>query len=100
MAREFGSTLKRDALCNRPDERAMNMLLAFRHSHSPCTRDELVELVVCILICEVHRLLAGLFGNAGNDFMSDLACETMRVRTYMSCDRCTGCVPPGLEVIG
>jgi hypothetical protein len=40
------------------------MLLAFRHSHSPCMRDALVELVVCIPIREVRRLLAGLFGNA------------------------------------
>jgi hypothetical protein len=30
------------------DEQAMNMLLAFQHSHSPYTRDELVELIECI----------------------------------------------------
>jgi hypothetical protein len=61
MAREFWRTLKRDAVCNCPDEQAMNtmMLLAFQHSHSPWTRDELIELIVCIPICVVHRLLAG-----------------------------------------
>jgi hypothetical protein len=39
--------------------------------HSPCTRDELVELI-CIPIGEVRKLLAGLFGNACNTFMLDL----------------------------
>jgi hypothetical protein len=34
---------------------------------------------VCIPICEVRRLLARLFGNACNNFMLDLACETIRV---------------------
>jgi hypothetical protein len=64
------------------------MLLEFLHSHSPCTRDDLVELVVCIPIYEVRRLLAGLFGNACNNFRLDLACEIMRGpgRTYLSCD--------------